>query len=103
MPLIAGQLDVHQDERRMSLVREAHTLFAGLPELLLRLCQALLQVAESGVVLGRLAGNRGLAFLGLPGLWTPAHAPPLASYESAGDRLGECAAIGKRVKARSRS
>ncbi len=26
----AGQLDVHQDERRMSLVREAHALFAGL-------------------------------------------------------------------------
>src|SRR4030095_14445405 len=26
----AGELDVHQDERRMSLVREAHALFAGL-------------------------------------------------------------------------
>jgi hypothetical protein len=26
----AGQLDVHQDERRLALVREAHALFAGL-------------------------------------------------------------------------
>src|SRR5262249_39337875 len=26
----AGQLDVHQDERRMSLVREMHALFPGL-------------------------------------------------------------------------
>jgi hypothetical protein len=40
-----------------------------------RLRQARLQVAHpSGVVLGRLAGNRGLGFhLGLRGLWTPAH------------------------------
>jgi hypothetical protein len=26
----AGQLDVHQDERRLPLAREAHALFAGL-------------------------------------------------------------------------
>src|SRR5262249_23661627 len=31
------------------------------------------------VVLGCLAGNGGLGFLGLGGLWTPAHRPPLAS------------------------
>ena len=30
-----------------------------------------------------------LGFLGLRGLWTPAHQPLPTSYESAGDRLGE--------------
>src|SRR4029453_10436474 len=59
-------------------------------ELLLRLRQALLKVADPrAVALGRLATNRRLGFLGLRGLWTPAHRPPLASYDSAGDRLGE--------------
>src|SRR5262245_11632854 len=58
--------------------------------------QALLQIADpSVVVLGRLASNGGLGFLGLRGLWTPAHWPPLASYESAGDRLGEPVNQGK--------
>jgi len=28
-------------------------------------------------------------------LWTPAHGPPLASYESTGDRLGEGIHMGK--------
>jgi hypothetical protein len=36
----------------------------------------------------------GLGF-GLRRLWTPAHRPPLASSESAGDRLGERARLGK--------
>src|SRR5215510_2960831 len=62
-----------------------------------RLRQTLLQVADPGaVVLGGLAGGRGLGFLGLRGPWTSAHRPPLASYESAGDRLGERARVGKR-------
>src|SRR5262245_57707495 len=66
--------------------------------LFLRLRQALLQVADPrSIVLGRLAGDRGLGSLGLGGLWTPAHWPPLASYESAGDRLGERACVGKCV------
>src|SRR5262245_36830790 len=44
---------------------------------LLCLRQALLEVGDPGaIVLGRLAG---LGFLGLGGLWTPAHRPPLAS------------------------
>src|SRR5262245_39030365 len=50
---------------------------------LLCLRQAFLQVAYPGVlVLGRLPGNRWLCFIGLRGRWTPAHRPPLASYES---------------------
>src|SRR5215510_5964483 len=60
--------------------------------------QALLKVADlSAVTLGRRAGDRGLGFLGLRGLWTPAHEPPFACYESAGDRLGERAQLGKRT------
>src|SRR5262249_38764658 len=57
--------------------------------------QALLQVADPGVVPGRLTGNRELGFLGLRWLWTPAHRSPLASYDSAGDRLGEPVNQGK--------
>src|SRR5262249_263505 len=58
--------------------------------------QPLLQVADlCAVVLGRLTGNRGLAFLGLGGLWTPAHRPPLTTYESAGGTLGEPVSQGK--------
>src|SRR4029453_3174907 len=55
-------------------------------ELPQRLRQALLKVADLGAVgLGRLAGNGELGFdLGLRGLWTPAHRPPLASCESDG-------------------
>src|SRR4030095_1437847 len=56
----------------------------------------LLKVAPPGAVaLGRRAGYTRLGFLGLRGLWTPAHRPPLASYESAGDRLGEGVHMGK--------
>src|SRR5262249_28531504 len=58
---------------------------------------ALLQIADLGVVLGRLTGPKGLGFPGLRGLWTPAHWPPLASYESAGDTLGEPVSQGKRT------
>src|SRR5262245_49528889 len=58
--------------------------------------KALLQVADPRpLVLRRPAGNRGLGLLGLRGLWTPAHRPPLASYESAGDTLGEPVYWGK--------
>ena len=58
--------------------------------------QALLQVANPGaLVLGRVAGNRGLGFLGLRGLWTPTHEPPLASFKWAGDTLGEPVSQGK--------
>src|SRR5262249_6774047 len=32
-------------------------------------------------------GQQGLSFLGLGGLWTAGHLPPLASYRSGGDRL----------------
>src|SRR5262245_13443790 len=65
-------------------------------ELRLSLRQTLRQVADPGVfAFGRLMGNRGLGFLGLRGLWTPAHQPLLASYEVAGDRLGEPAGRGK--------
>src|SRR5262249_6108152 len=47
------------------------------------LLQALLQVADpSALVLGRLVGRRGLRLdLGLRGLWTPAHRPPLGACE----------------------
>src|SRR5262249_29959998 len=60
--------------------------------------QTLLQVADPRpVILGRLAGNRGLGFLGLRGLWIPTHQPlPGFDTESAGDRLGERARVGKR-------
>src|SRR5262249_40951499 len=48
--------------------------------LLESLLQALLQIVDPGaVVLGRLARTRRPAFLGLRGLWTPAHGPPFAS------------------------
>src|SRR5215468_8030381 len=68
--------DDPQDFRRRRL------LFQGLG-------QPPLKVANLGVVaLRRLAGDRGLGSdLGLRRLWTPAHRLPLASYESAGDRL----------------
>ena len=61
------------------------------------LCQPLLQIADPGVVvLGRLAGNRGLGFLGLCGPWTPTtHAPPYGLDELAGDRLGEHVRVSK--------
>jgi hypothetical protein len=49
-----------------TLIRGAVTITAD--EWALR--QALLQVADPGAVgLGRLAGNRGLGFLGLAGFW----------------------------------
>src|SRR4029453_6346795 len=57
--------------------------------LVLRLRQALLKIADLGVlVFPRLAGNTRLCFA-LCGFWTPTHQPLLASSESAGDRLGE--------------
>ena len=60
-----------------------------------RFLQALLQVADpSALALGRLTGDTGLDF-GLRGPWTPAHRLPLASSESAGDRLGERARLGQ--------
>jgi hypothetical protein len=63
---------------------------------LARFLKTLLHVADpSVVVLGRLAGDRGLGFPGLRRLWTSTHEPPFASYESAGDRLGERARLGK--------
>src|SRR5262245_8254304 len=49
--------------------------------------EALLQVADLRPIILGPAANRGLGFLGLGGLWTPAHRPPLVTYESAGDRL----------------
>src|SRR5215831_384774 len=60
-----------------------------------RLRQPLLKIVDLGLVFGRLGGDWGLGFLGLRWLWTPAHRPPLASYESAGDRLGERARVSK--------
>src|SRR4030095_3407785 len=58
--------------------------------------QALFEVADPGVLVPwRLAGNGRLGFLELGRLWTPAHQPLLASYESAEDRLGERTLVGK--------
>src|SRR4029453_15667095 len=55
-------------------------------ELVQRLRQALLKVADSSaVVLGRLAPNRGLGLaLVLRRLWAPAPRPPLASQSDGG-------------------
>src|SRR5262249_49288076 len=60
-----------------------------------RLSKLLIEIDDPSAVLGQPTGNRGLGFLGLGRLWTPAHRPPLASYESAGDRLGERARVSK--------
>src|SRR5262245_31979158 len=81
--------------RRRLLLLRLNQLAVTRLELLPRLRQALLEVADPGAVaLGGLAGSRGLGLLGLSGLWTPGHQPPLA-YESAGDRLGECTRVSK--------
>src|SRR5262245_8865711 len=82
--------------RHLELLPGLHQFRVACLELFPRLRKALLQVADQGVlVLGRFAGDTGLGFLRLRGLWNPAHRPPLASYDSAGDTLGERVSQGK--------
>src|SRR5262245_48995246 len=111
--VLGGQMDqlaVERMERAVKSVAQPHGAAHDRVEDRLRVCwraadeakdlgrgrQALLQIADPGtVVLGRPTGNRGLGFLGLRGLWIPAHRPPLASYDSARARLGEPVSQGK--------